>query len=136
MIHKDCKKMVKIMAAKVSVLKSTRVRIIEWFSMSTTQWCYCSVVARLIDYFSTSLPKNSWEKCKIAFGLLKIKDPFFSNISSLIIFSWLKLIKNLHIFVFPVACTINIYNCRFYDRKLRSSWEHKLRPYDCNPSYG
>jgi len=35
-----------------------------------------------------------------------------------------------------VACTINVYDRRFYDRKLRSSLERKLRPYDRNPSYG
>jgi len=33
-----------------------------------------------------------------------------------------------------VACTINVYDRRFYDRKLRSSLERKLRPYDRNPS--
>jgi hypothetical protein len=35
-----------------------------------------------------------------------------------------------------MACTINIYDRRFYDRKLRSSLERKLWPYDRNPSYG
>ncbi len=34
----------------------------------------------------------------------------------------------------PVACTINVYDRRFYDRKLCSSLERKLRPYDRNPS--
>jgi hypothetical protein len=33
----------------------------------------------------------------------------------------------------PVACTINVYNRKFYDRKLRLSLE---RNYDRNPSYG
>ncbi len=36
----------------------------------------------------------------------------------------------------PVACTINVYDHRFYDRKLLSSLERKLRLYDRNPSYG
>ncbi len=34
-----------------------------------------------------------------------------------------------------VACTINIYDRRFYDRILRSNLERKLRPYDRNHSY-
>ena len=40
--------------------------------------------------------------------------------------------KLLH--VEPVACTINVYDRRFYDHKLCSSLECKLRPYDRNPS--
>jgi hypothetical protein len=35
-----------------------------------------------------------------------------------------------------VACTINVYDRRFYERKLRSSLERKLRLYDRNPSKG
>jgi hypothetical protein len=35
-----------------------------------------------------------------------------------------------------VACTINVYNRRFYDRKLRFSLERNLRSYSRNPSYG
>jgi hypothetical protein len=33
-----------------------------------------------------------------------------------------------------VACTINVYDRRFYDHKLRSSLERKLQSYDHNPS--
>jgi hypothetical protein len=33
-----------------------------------------------------------------------------------------------------VACTINVYDRRFYDRILGSSLERKLRLYDRNPS--
>jgi len=35
----------------------------------------------------------------------------------------------------PVACTINVYDRRFYDHKLRSSLERKLRSYDRNLNY-
>jgi hypothetical protein len=38
--------------------------------------------------------------------------------------------------VSPVACTINVYDRRFYNCKLHSSLECKLQPYDRNPSYG
>ncbi len=33
-----------------------------------------------------------------------------------------------------VACTINVYDRRFYDRKLCSSLERKLRLYDRKPT--
>jgi hypothetical protein len=34
----------------------------------------------------------------------------------------------------PGACTINVYDRRFYNRKLRSSLERKLRSYNRNPT--
>jgi hypothetical protein len=43
---------------------------------------------------------------------------------------------NQFLLIKPVACTINVYDRRFYDRKLRSSLERKLQLYDRNPSKG
>jgi hypothetical protein len=69
----------------------------------------------------------------VCFWAAYIQEPIYKKGNAL---DWLlpAVDKRSSLVANSVACTINIYDRRFYDRKLCSSLERKLQSYDHNPS--